>query len=101
MYQYREKNALLVLSAKVTSLFAAELEEVQSRSNSVLLNMSLIIWIKISFDAAQFIGLLRIVLSYDECLTKLHIIFRMPINSGAFPQVIRCFIIFTDEYSWK
>ena len=85
----------------MASLFAAEPEEVQSRSNSVLLNMSLIIWVNIAFDAARFIGLLRIVPSDDELSTQLHTVFRMPINSGAFLQVIRCFIISTDEYSWK
>ena len=63
--------------------------------------MNLIIWVNIAFDVAWFIGLLRIVLSDDELSTQLHIVFRMPMNSGAFLQVIRCFIISTDEYSWK
>ena len=93
-----QSQKVLVQSENSTFLFAAKPEEVQSESNFVLLNMSLIIWVNISFDATWFIRLLRIVLSNDESSTQLHTVLRMPMNSGAFLQVIRCFIISTGEY---
>ena len=58
------------------------------------LNMSLIIRVNITLDAVWFIGLLGIVLSDDELSTQPHTVFRMPINSGTFLQIIGCFIIF-------
>ena len=88
-------------SRNSTSLFVAETEEIESGSNPVFLNMSLIIRVNITFDAVWFIGLLGIVLSDDELSTQPHTIFRMPMNSSAFLQINGCFIISTDGYSWK
>ena len=88
-------------SRNSASLFVAKTEEIESGSNPVSLNMSLIIRVNITFDAVWFIGLLGIVLSDDELSTQLHTVFRMPMNSSAFLQIIGCFIISTDGYSWK
>ena len=88
-------------SRNSASLFVAKTEEIESGSNPVSLNMSLIIRVNITFDAVWFIGLLGIVLSDDGLSTQPHTIFRMLMNSSAFLQIIGCFIISTDEYSWK
>ena len=71
-------------SRNSASLFVAKTEEIESGSNPVSLNMSLIIRVNITFDAVWFIGLLGIVLSDDGLSTQPHTIFRLLMNSSAF-----------------